>query len=120
MGDTPNPYETAISVIGKTLALFDEDNLIPCFGFGDGTLQDFVQVLALLPPWICNFHRVFRPYCSHDSRSRGVQLSQRSFTLPRIRRSSDLLQTDCSESETFRSVILSLLLVLPLLLLISA
>lgn len=36
VGDTPNPYEQAISIIGKTLAPFDEDNLIPCFGFGDG------------------------------------------------------------------------------------
>jgi E3 ubiquitin-protein ligase RGLG len=33
-----NPYEQAISIIGKTMAEFDEDNLIPCFGFGDGTL----------------------------------------------------------------------------------
>ena len=39
LGDTPNPYEQAISIIGKTLAPFDEDNLIPCFGFGDGELQ---------------------------------------------------------------------------------
>jgi len=38
LGDTPNPYEQAISIIGKTLAPFDEDNLIPCFGFGDGEL----------------------------------------------------------------------------------
>lgn len=36
IGETPNPYEKAISIIGKTLAPFDEDNLIPCFGFGDG------------------------------------------------------------------------------------
>lgn len=36
LGDTPNPYEKAISIIGNTLAPFDEDNLIPCFGFGDG------------------------------------------------------------------------------------
>ena len=36
IGDTPNPYEKAISIIGKTLSPFDEDNLIPCFGFGDG------------------------------------------------------------------------------------
>uniref|UniRef100_A0A7N0RB60 RING-type domain-containing protein n=1 Tax=Kalanchoe fedtschenkoi TaxID=63787 RepID=A0A7N0RB60_KALFE len=40
MGDTANPYEQAISIIGKTLASFDEDNLIPCFGFGDSTTHD--------------------------------------------------------------------------------
>ena len=34
--DSPNPYEKAISIIGETLAPFDDDNLIPCFGFGDG------------------------------------------------------------------------------------
>jgi len=36
IGDTPNPYEKAISIIGKTLAPFDDDNMIPCLGFGDG------------------------------------------------------------------------------------
>ncbi|KAK9269345.1 hypothetical protein L1049_001116 [Liquidambar formosana] len=40
VGSTPNPYEQAISIIGKTLAPFDEDNLIPCFGFGDATTHD--------------------------------------------------------------------------------
>ncbi|XP_057765225.1 E3 ubiquitin-protein ligase RGLG4 [Salvia miltiorrhiza] len=40
IGDTSNPYEKAISIIGKTLAPFDEDNLIPCFGFGDATTHD--------------------------------------------------------------------------------
>ncbi|KAG8046424.1 hypothetical protein GUJ93_ZPchr0008g12162 [Zizania palustris] len=41
LGDTANPYEQAISIIGKTLAPFDEDNLIPCFGFGDATTHDY-------------------------------------------------------------------------------
>nr|XP_007149161.1 hypothetical protein PHAVU_005G046500g [Phaseolus vulgaris]ESW21155.1 hypothetical protein PHAVU_005G046500g [Phaseolus vulgaris] len=40
IGTTPNPYEKAISIIGKTLAPFDDDNLIPCFGFGDATTHD--------------------------------------------------------------------------------
>ncbi|KAJ8540120.1 hypothetical protein K7X08_026509 [Anisodus acutangulus] len=40
IGDSDNPYEKAISIIGKTLSPFDEDNLIPCFGFGDVTTHD--------------------------------------------------------------------------------
>ncbi|KAK6947184.1 hypothetical protein RJ641_000657 [Dillenia turbinata] len=40
IGAEPNPYEKAITIIGKTLATFDEDNLIPSFGFGDATTHD--------------------------------------------------------------------------------
>ncbi|KAJ8761264.1 hypothetical protein K2173_001320 [Erythroxylum novogranatense] len=40
IGNATNPYEQAISVIGRTLAPFDDDNLMPCFGFGDATTHD--------------------------------------------------------------------------------
>eukprot|EP01087_Luapelamoeba_hula_P019567 TRINITY_DN6490_c0_g1_i1.p1 TRINITY_DN6490_c0_g1~~TRINITY_DN6490_c0_g1_i1.p1 ORF type:complete len:306 (+),score=52.26 TRINITY_DN6490_c0_g1_i1:156-1073(+) len=39
-GTTLNPYQTAISIIARTLAPFDEDNLIPTYGFGDITTKD--------------------------------------------------------------------------------
>lgn len=40
MGQGPNLYEQALSIIARTLAAFDDDNLIPCYGFGDHTTGD--------------------------------------------------------------------------------
>ncbi|CAM0884248.1 unnamed protein product [Alopecurus aequalis] len=40
ISSTLNPYEQGISILGQTLSKFDEDNLIPCFGFGDASTHD--------------------------------------------------------------------------------
>ncbi|KAJ6869098.1 hypothetical protein NC651_033998 [Populus alba x Populus x berolinensis] len=48
IGNEQNPYEQAISIIGKTLSSFDEDNLIPCFGFGDASTHD-QEVFSFFP-----------------------------------------------------------------------
>lgn len=49
VGGITNPYEKAISIIGKTLAPFDDDNLIPCFGFGDGKSQFLKHFKNMVP-----------------------------------------------------------------------
>uniref|UniRef100_A0ACD5W417 Uncharacterized protein n=1 Tax=Avena sativa TaxID=4498 RepID=A0ACD5W417_AVESA len=48
IGNVQNPYEQAISIIGQTLSAFDEDNLIPCYGFGDASTHD-QDVFAFYP-----------------------------------------------------------------------
>ncbi|XP_075504981.1 E3 ubiquitin-protein ligase RGLG5-like isoform X1 [Primulina tabacum] len=48
IGDEQNPYEQAISIIGRTLSKFDEDNLIPCYGFGDASTHD-QEVFSFFP-----------------------------------------------------------------------
>ncbi|CAI9093054.1 OLC1v1028460C1 [Oldenlandia corymbosa var. corymbosa] len=63
LGSGQNPYEQAISIIGKSLSSFDEDNLIPCFGFGDASTRD-QDVFSFYPDSrVCNgFEEVVRRY----------------------------------------------------------
>jgi len=43
-----NPYQHVISVLSRTLEIFDDDKLIPAFGFGDKTTKD-KQVFPFFP-----------------------------------------------------------------------
>ncbi|KAF8399805.1 hypothetical protein HHK36_015676 [Tetracentron sinense] len=63
IGHNQNPYEQAISTIGKTLSAFDKDDLIPCFGFGDESTHD-QDVFSFYPnERFCNgFEEVLRRY----------------------------------------------------------
>ncbi|KAJ6988865.1 E3 ubiquitin-protein ligase RGLG5-like isoform X2 [Populus alba x Populus x berolinensis] len=63
IGNGQNPYEQAISIIGRTLSAFDEDNLIPCFGFGDASTHD-QDVFSFFPEErFCNgFEEVLTRY----------------------------------------------------------
>jgi hypothetical protein len=57
IGNDLNPYEHAISIIGKTLAKFDEDNLIPCYGFGDGMLfKQFLLFIIMMMFQACKYN----------------------------------------------------------------
>ncbi|KAI8018051.1 E3 ubiquitin-protein ligase RGLG5 [Camellia lanceoleosa] len=63
IGDELNPYEQAISIIGRTLSGFLDKNLVPCFGFGDDSTLDR-DVFSFYPDKrICNgFEEVLTPY----------------------------------------------------------
>ncbi|XP_021771176.1 E3 ubiquitin-protein ligase RGLG2-like [Chenopodium quinoa] len=62
-GSRLNPYEQAISIIGKTLAAFDDDNLIPCYGFGDASTHDQDVFSFYSDERVCNgFEEVLSRY----------------------------------------------------------
>jgi len=57
-----NPYQEVIEIIGETLSVFDDDGLIPSFGFGDSTTKDH-GVFAFYPDRPCNgFREVLNRY----------------------------------------------------------
>ncbi|OQS06507.1 E3 ubiquitin-protein ligase RGLG2-like [Thraustotheca clavata] len=45
---TPNPYEQVMEIVSKTLYEYDDDNVIPCFGFGDDSTRD-TSVFSFMP-----------------------------------------------------------------------
>eukprot|EP01113_Clastostelium_recurvatum_P031005 TRINITY_DN3825_c0_g1_i3.p1 TRINITY_DN3825_c0_g1~~TRINITY_DN3825_c0_g1_i3.p1 ORF type:complete len:293 (-),score=39.56 TRINITY_DN3825_c0_g1_i3:48-926(-) len=49
----PNPYMQAISIVGRTMEVFDDDKIIPAFGFGDKTTED-KRVFPFCPDRPCN------------------------------------------------------------------
>mmetsp|Transcript_3799 Transcript_3799/g.9493 ORF Transcript_3799/g.9493 Transcript_3799/m.9493 type:complete len:509 (-) Transcript_3799:566-2092(-) len=64
-----NFYEQAITIIGRTLAAFDDDGLIPCYGFGDVRTQD-ARVFSFQPgdtpcvglDTVCGTYRALVPH----------------------------------------------------------
>eukprot|EP01095_Lingulamoeba_sp_RSL-Kostka_P012877 TRINITY_DN5201_c0_g1_i2.p1 TRINITY_DN5201_c0_g1~~TRINITY_DN5201_c0_g1_i2.p1 ORF type:complete len:290 (+),score=69.82 TRINITY_DN5201_c0_g1_i2:64-933(+) len=57
-----NPYQSVISILGKTLEPFDDDHIIPTYGFGDITTQDH-SVFPLHPSQpLIGFESVLQQY----------------------------------------------------------
>lgn len=85
----PNPYQRVISILGETLEPFDEDNLIPAFGFGDVTTKDF-GVFPFLSEGYCEgFQGVLSAY---DNIATRVRLSGPTNFAPLIHKAIDIVK----------------------------
>ena len=49
----PNPYQQVIGIVGRTLEVFDDDHLIPAYGFGDAYTTD-KSCFPFFPDRPCN------------------------------------------------------------------
>eukprot|EP00727_Mastigamoeba_balamuthi_P001919 m51a1_g11724 hypothetical protein (296) ;mRNA; f:104990-106192 len=56
-----NPYQQVISTVGRTLEVFDDDKIIPAYGFGDKATTD-KTVFSLAEPDSKGFEQVLQHY----------------------------------------------------------
>eukprot|EP00730_Choanoeca_flexa_P018386 TRINITY_DN8932_c0_g1_i5.p1 TRINITY_DN8932_c0_g1~~TRINITY_DN8932_c0_g1_i5.p1 ORF type:complete len:304 (+),score=34.45 TRINITY_DN8932_c0_g1_i5:28-912(+) len=84
-----NPYQTAIRVLGSTLAAFDDDDLIPAFGFGDVTTQGR-SCFPFFPNRSCyGFSEVLTRYSEITS---SIRLSGPTNFAPVIQKALDIVR----------------------------
>lgn len=83
-----NPYQEAISIIGKTLEAFDDDKLIPAYGFGDVATTD-KSVFPFFPDRPCyGFEEVLQRYSQITP---GIVLSGPTSFAPLIREAVNIV-----------------------------
>ena len=90
-GAVLNPYQRVIATLGRTLEVFDDDRLIPAFGFGDASTQDrdvfdLAERAGAVPPGgVCRgFGEVLA--CYDRVLARGVRMAGPTSFAPVIRR----------------------------------
>lgn len=86
----PNPYMEVIEVIGKTLEKFDDDKIIPAFGFGDVYTTN-LKVFPFYPDKECiGFEEVLRRYKEITPR---IQMSGPTNFAPLISKSIEIVKS---------------------------
>jgi len=84
-----NPYQEVISIVGRTLEAFDDDKLIPVFGFGDVTTTDRT-VAPFFPDRPCyGFQEALQRYTEITP---AIQLSGPTSFAPLIRKAIEIVK----------------------------
>lgn len=86
-----NPYMEVINIVGKTLAPFDDDNLIPVFGFGDMTTTDKFVFPLVKKTYINGLENVINEYKKFATNQKLILCGPTSFN-PLIRRAIEITQ----------------------------
>jgi len=90
---TINPYQEVISIMGRTLEPFDDDKLIPVFGFGD-TLTKDKSVFPFWPDRVCyGFQEVLARYTEIAPQ---IQYSGPTSFAPLIKAALDIVKREKS------------------------
>ena len=85
-----NPYKSVIQIVAKTLGAFDDDHLIPVFGFGDVASKD--HSLVSFDPQGRPIHTLDRVLHAYDSQINSVNLSGPTSFAPAIWKSIDIVR----------------------------
>ncbi|XP_060071306.1 uncharacterized protein LOC132551209 isoform X1 [Ylistrum balloti] len=84
-----NPYQQVICILGETLEPFDEDGIIPAFGFGDISTRDN-GVFSFRSEGYCHgFHDVLEAY---NQITPNVRMSGPTNFAPLIRQAIDIVK----------------------------
>lgn len=90
LSTTPNPYERVLTSVAKTLQPFDDDNMIPMFGFGD-SLTTNKAVFPFNPTVECrgldSMLQWYRQVIPH------IQMQGPTSLVPLITTASNIVQT---------------------------
>jgi len=84
-----NPYQEVIQIVGRTLEPFDDDKLIPVFGFGDILTTD-KTVFPFYPDRVCyKFEEILRRY---SEIAPAIELSGPTSFAPIIRSAIEIVK----------------------------
>jgi hypothetical protein len=91
---TQNPYQRVIQILGETLTPFDDDNMIPVYGFGDVTTTDRLVFPFYEDGKPCNgFEEVIYRY---NEITPNVQLSGPTSFEPLIKKAIEIVKEEKS------------------------
>ena len=87
-GHSSNPYQTVINIIGRALHGFDDDDIIPTYGFGDLKTKD-TRVFPMMwgDQWCEGFaqvEQVYRKFAESINKRGGIRLSGPTSFVPLI------------------------------------